>query len=258
MIISKVPDNLVLKRLMAYNSFETGDFSNGLLQIQEFFRIANPFDILPSDYKYYARLLAKNNQDSLSIVNYLKVVALSDTSNELYKEIASTYEKMKKYDESARYMEKFIKSTENPENSDLFYWGKDCYLAAGDVDTTRIASDPERKEVRKVLLAKADSIFSIVISHVPDNYLGYLWRARVDAMSDPETEQGLAKPCYEKVADILEQTKVHKNELLESYQYLGYYYYLKKDNQNSLIFWNKILTIDPVNTVALKAVKGIK
>jgi len=257
-IIPHDPDNLVLRRLLAYNSFETGDFDKGLEQIQEFFRVVKPSDIISSDFKYYALLLGKNNQDSLSIVNYLKAVALSDTPNELYKGIALTYEKMKKYDESASYLGKFIKSTDKPENSDLFFWGRDCYFAAGAIDTAGIASKPEKAEVRKALLTKADSIFSIVISHVPDNYLGYLWRARVNAMSDPETERGLAKPYYEQVAAILEQAKNNKNELLESYQYLGYYYYLKKDMQNSLTFWNKIFAIDPGNTVARQAIKGIK
>ena len=71
--------------------------------------------------------------------------------------------------------------------------------------------------------------------------MGYFWRARVNAILDPNTELGLAKPYYEKVVEILEKTNTaeRKKEMIEAYQYLGYYYYLKEDMTNSLIYFNK-------------------
>ena len=258
-LISHYPTNQVLKRILAYNLFETGKFTEGLTQMQDFFKSIEPSNIIASDYKYYARLLSKNNQDSLSIVNYQKAIETGEKPEDFYKEIASLYERMKKYGDAAIYLGKYIKTAETVSNSDVMYWGRDCYFAAGAIDSVAMANDPLKIEVRKNLYLKADSIFGELAVKTPDNYLGYFWRARVNAILDPNTETGLAKPYYEKVIEILEQpNKNNKKELLEAYQYLGYYYYLKEDFVNSKIYWNKILVIDPNNAMAQQAIEGMK
>ncbi|MGV8091641.1 MAG: hypothetical protein AB2L24_07245 [Mangrovibacterium sp.] len=258
-ILLKDPDNKILNRLEAYNAFEIGDYSKGLEEMQDFLKKVDTTDLITSDYKYYARLLAKNDQDSLSIVYFLKAAETSSDPKEFYKEIASLYEKMKKYREAASFLEKHVKSSDSPANSDIFLWGRDCYFAAGAIDSIAIAADPQQANVRQELYQTADSLFAEVITRSPDNYLGYFWRARANANIDPETVQGLAKPYYEQVIALLEQSgKNNKRELVESYQYLGYYYYLKEDLDSSKIYWNKILTIDPSNAVAQQALEGLK
>ena len=47
-------------------------------------------------------------------------------------------------------------------------------------------------------------------------------------------------------------------KLAEYYRYLGYFYYLKKDLDNSKIYWNKVLEIDPSNKVAQEALQSIQ
>ncbi len=94
---------------------------------------------------------------------------------------------------------------------------------------------------------------------VPDNYLGNFWRARVNSLRDPETAQGLAKPYYEAALGILEQKPdATKSVLVECNSYLGYYYFVKEDYDQSKLYWNKILEIDPGNETATKALGGIK
>jgi len=39
---------------------------------------------------------------------------------------------------------------------------------------------------------------------------------------------------------------------------LGFYYYIKNDKTNSLLYWNKILELDPEHATAKEAVKQIK
>ena len=77
---------------------------------------------------------------------------------------------------------------------------------------------------------------------------------------DPETTDGLAKPYYEKVMDMLlsKNEPKYNSALIECYSYLGYYYLLKSDYPTSKEFWNKILAIDPTNATAKKALEGIK
>ena len=46
--------------------------------------------------------------------------------------------------------------------------------------------------------------------------------------------------------------------LVECNSYLGYYYFVKEDYNQSKLYWNKILEIDPGNETATKALGGIK
>jgi len=106
--------------------------------------------------------------------------------------------------------------------------------------------------------AQADTAFGMLSSKVPDLPIAYFWRARVKANFDPETEQGLAKPYYEKFLTVSNtDTSKFKKEVIEAYKYLGYYYFLKNDKQQSLEYWRKVLDLDPADEQAEDAIKGI-
>lgn len=71
---------------------------------------------------------------------------------------------------------------------------------------------------------------------------------------DPETDKGLAKPFYEKTIEVLDAKGDGDPRIyIECYSYLGYYYYVKEDIENSKIYWEKILAIDPTNEIANRA-----
>ena len=249
-----------LKRILAYNLDETADYKNGIQTIRDFFNSVDKSEIIATDYRHYAFMLQKDNQDSLAVVNFLKAIEASGGSMVFYKEIATSYDKMKRYEEAAKYYELHVKTGKNIVAADLLYWGRDCYFTAGAIDSTAIAADSTLAIKKLALYTKADSVFGDFTTRYPEHYLGYFWRARVNAVLDPETVLGLAKPYYEKVVEILEKTNnaERKKEMVESYQYLGYYYFLKEDNVNSLVYFEKILSLDPENTVAKQAIEGMK
>ena len=111
---------------------------------------------------------------------------------------------------------------------------------------------------KKSYLKKADEIFAEISQRVPDNYLGYFWRARTNAMADPESTEGLAKPYYESALALLEKkTDASKSLIIECESYLGYYHFLKKDYDQSKVYWNKILQLDPENVTAKQALQGL-
>ncbi|MDR2916034.1 MAG: hypothetical protein LBV74_14615 [Tannerella sp.] len=101
-------------------------------------------------------------------------------------------------------------------------------------------------------LNKADSVFDILISRAPDSYSGYRYKALTKHAITPEIESGLAKPYYEKVVEIITNSKdelstSEKRVLLEAYNYLGYYFYMKSDKENTILLWTKVLELDPDN-----------
>ncbi|HVO75592.1 MAG TPA: tetratricopeptide repeat protein [Ignavibacteriaceae bacterium] len=106
--------------------------------------------------------------------------------------------------------------------------------------------------------AQADTAFGTLSSKVPDLAIAYFWKARVKANFDPESEQGLAKPYYEKFLSVSNSdTSKFRKEVIEAYKYLGYYYFLKNDKQESLEYWRKVLDLDPNDEQAKAAIKDM-
>ena len=115
------------------------------------------------------------------------------------------------------------------------------------------------KDKIKLDYSKADSALTMLIQKVPDLAVAYFWKARVSTNFDPESKSGLAKPFYEKFIEKAGADKdKFKKELIESYQYLGYYYYLQQDNAQSRVYWQEVLNLDPENKQATDVLKMLK
>ena len=98
-----------------------------------------------------------------------------------------------------------------------------------------------------------------MIGHFPDHYLGYLMRARANSALDPQAEEGLAVPYYTKALEMmLPDVEKRKNDILESYRYLGFYHLGKNDVTQAKHFWNKVLEYDPADETALQVIKSLK
>lgn len=252
----KDPGNHILKRLAMYNNYELKQNEAGLAAATRFFDNPNNPDYVYLDYLYYGRLLSAFKQADKAIVYYEKALKMDPEKVEIWKELSDTYEKLHNYDKAIEAYNSYLKGQEDPaETSDLFLLGR-LYYYVGSAESDSLKNDPGKK---KELLAHADSIFGIVAERVSDNYLGNFWRARTNSLLDPETTEGLAKPYYEAALAILEsKPDVSKSLLIECDSYLGYYYFVKNDYPTSKTYWNKILTIDPGNETAKKALEGIK
>ena len=257
--------NLVAKRIKSYTLFELKKYSEGIALIQDVVNRKDTENIMQLDYEYYAKLLSQNDKDSLGLIYFFKVLKADTSKKDLYDPIAKSYDKLKKYDKAIEYYEKLIASKTASTATDYFMLARSCYNEGNSL--TNVADSA----IKLKYYIKADTSFAMVISKSPLSHLGYFWRARVNTLLDPETEKGLAKPFYEKADSIMNTNPTKfKRELVETYQYLGYYYYLKgdrdkessklfkEDNENSKLYWNKLLAIDPENSKAKEALKGIK
>lgn len=244
------PDNFLLARLSIYNDFETGAYQKGLDEATAFFAIPNG-KFIWQDYLYYGRLLNEAHQyeASLAALEKSRTMSESNVHPEIYKDIANVSVHFGNDNRAIEAYTKYIElAGEAAEASDYYQLGKYYYTAASKDSITG-----------NVYLQKADSLFAIVRNRVPSSYLGCFWQARTNAMMDPESEKGLAKPYYESSISILEKNPdKYTKELIECYRYLGYYFYLQKDFENSKMYWNKIVTLDPSNEMAKEALKNIK
>ena len=264
-------DNHLLKRLKMYDLYETKAYAEGIQASDVFFADPNNPDFVYMDYLYRARLYAANNEIDKAMVEFDKAMKLDEKGEhpEISKEASEAQQKAQNYPEAIRLYQQYLDGMKDKaEVTDLFMFGRLYYMAAGALSTPVVADSTQTEAPivatvdsiqLKAYLIEADTIFAQVAERVPDNYLGNFWRARTNAMLDPETTQGLAKPYYEKALAILEENpKASKNVLIECESYLGYYYFLKEEYEQSKVYWEKILAIDPENATAKQALEGLQ
>ena len=142
---------------------------------------------------------------------------------------AETYFKSKKYPEAIASYEQLLLLRRKPASQDYYTLGRAYYF---------------NKQFEK-----ADTMFQKLIELQPNMTVGYLWEARTKSNLDPESENGLAKPYYEKLIEKAAATpEKSKNDLVEAYSYLGYYHFLKEEVLVSKSYWQKVLTLKPDDT----------
>jgi tetratricopeptide (TPR) repeat protein len=232
-----------IKRILALSYYYADDSANGPAAFADYIRSADKASITANDYGYYAKLLAKSGADSLAIQNYKSAINLDSTDYDFHGELAVIYFKKKMWDNCAVEYEKKIellgKASKQPGVQDYFDLGKAYYYDS--------------------LYVQADTTFSMLVAKIPNSPVGYFWKARTKSNFDPESEQGLAKPFYEKYIELAQgEPEKNKRDLIEAYCYLGYYYYLMKDNTTSIDYWNKVAALDPENAQAKEALKSLK
>ena len=251
------PANFVLNRLRMYNASKVNDQVNGLNYANYFFTLkSEKADFIPLDYMSYAIILTDAGEYNKALDLFNSMLEADPNKMDVYKELYSVYSKMgesgKAADSYKKYMD--LMGADYLSVLDYYQLGRAYYAAASSLlnDSTEIG-----KTQFKEYITKADSAFTTVCNLTPDSYTGYLWRGHTNAMLDPETTEGLAKPHYEAAANAIlnkakENNGVNENQkdLVTCYQYLGYYYYLKEDKANSTKYWHMVLALDPGNANA--------
>lgn len=227
-----------LNRALAYSYFEESQYPNASYYMNKFMTNAAADKVTAKDYIYYGRIQVKSGKDSLGVINLTKAFEMDTANVDLLNEIAVIYLKAKKHQEAGDTYKKRIQFT-NGSATDYYKMGRAYYDAKNWVE--------------------ADSAFSKVSQKSPDFEPAYLFRARVYSNYDPETETGVAKPFYEKLIEKASSDSVkYQKDILEGYNYLGYYYFKNQKYCESMLYWDKILILDPLNTVASDALKDLK
>jgi tetratricopeptide (TPR) repeat protein len=266
-VLEKHPNNLVAKRLYAYALSKTEGGGKSIEAIKHFIETTPEENHIALDYACYAEQLLENERYEDAVVYYEKVIQKDTTKRALWSTIGDAFVKVERRDSADHYYALYESTLSTPDAPLLLKRGRNLYaLGARD-------SVPER---RAYVLRRADTMFMKIIDLAPTFVQAHLWRARIHSQLDPETLDGLAKPFYENVMEVvskLENPDRYKNELAESCRYLGYYYYLQADeitrkhNDNpdfarteylkAKDFFLKALEYNPKDTIAAEALQGI-
>ena len=232
-LIQIEPDNASSIRIVAYSYLRLEAVEASKYYFQKLFSLSG-INYLPTDYENYSDLLSKTGNDSLAIEYLSKITELDSTRKDIYGKMSILYFKNKNWNGVINSLE----SKGDLTAQEYFDLGKAYYFTQK--------------------YNEADVAFNMLTSKVPDLAVAYFWQARVKTNFDPESDSGLAKPFYEQFISLSkEDTTKFKKELIEAYSYLGYYYYLKTDNTNSKLYWQKVYAIDPKNVQAVEALKSL-
>lgn len=255
--LEKNARHAAFNRLAMYNNTDLKRYEEAERYANAFFNASDNADYSYLDYRYCGALLSALKKYDQAVIEYGKALEKDSSQIDVWREISDVYEQNNDYAKAIaayrKYYDALAQDKKTPET--LFQLGRLYYGEGISADTSAV-----QPADRTAALQSADSVFALVSSQAPESYLGDIWRARTNSAIDPETTEGLAKPYYEKVADLLQAKNDPKYNaaLIECYSYLGYYYLLKSDYPASKEFWNKILAIDPTNATAKKALDGIK
>lgn len=244
------PNDEQLKHILAYSYYSLEEKDNGIPAFDKYFSLAKPEEYTSTDFAYYGKLQLLAGNDSIAAINYNKALKLDTSLTELHGELAVIYFKSKRYTDAAKEYElKEKQSGKKLSLREYFDYGRAFMLSKQ--------------------YGKADSVFIKMIDSKPDLPIGYLWRARANASIDTTTELGLSKPHYEKFIELAlkstDQSKM-KNDLIEAYRYLGYFYFIKREDpafkeiwrENYKNYWEKVLELDPESQAAKDALDNLK
>ena len=247
------PRDLVFNRLIMYNYTDMKAYDRALEASVELFehsekkREGEHEDFSYLDYIYYGYILNGNGRYEEGIAQFNRALQLNGERSDVLLAISKAYENVGDYPNAVKHYKLYMDKLPEEERSPyvVYELGR-LYYAQGTNKADSQTLTAEKKEA----LQLADQTFAEVERLRPDSYLGVYWRARTHVALDPETERGLAKPYYQKVIEMCEQTG--GSQLMEAYKYMAYYYYVKKDQANTLKYADKILDIDPNDAYGLR------
>ena len=230
-VLAADPSNLTMNRLRPYLLYETGDFAGAATAMDTYMKVAPADKIIPEDYSYQGRILARSGQPDKGIEVIQKAIKTQtdpDKVKELQRDLATAYSTKKDYANAANIYSQLAKTGDLTDQFRLA-----TVFSAGKMYT------------------RADSVYNIINTAKPTYAPAYLARAKANAGLDPEAKKGLAKPSYDKYIELskaegADPTKFREG-LVEAYGYLGVYNFQQGDKAAALTNFQQVLALDPEN-----------
>lgn len=242
--LTKNPRSATFNRLAMFNSTELKEYASALQYADALFNKSDSAKYTYFDVVYYGNALKGNQEYDKALEQYQKALAMEiddrDKRAGIYKEIADAYKEKDDYDNAVKNYREYMNGLDKASAADYAGLGQMCIQRA----------DKLTGEARTAAFRDAEKVYDELLAKYSDaEDFATLYKARINSYIDPETKDGLAKPYYEKLVEIInaraERDKTDMTRLLEAYRYLGYYYLLQNDKETSDSYWNKILEIDP-------------
>lgn len=265
--------NPVINRIYGWSYAGLGKNQEAVETLTNFINTA-PDKVIGDDYKYRGRAygsLGTPEGDSLAIVD-LEKAAPTDTTENLYRELAKKTYDMKKYDKAATYYAKAISTDKKPLNTDYLFEGLSNYQQGFRVGRDVAQGDTAmQRQLKQQYFLRADSAFANMIQRVEqagDTYpVAYYYRGQSNYYAYPSAvalNNGAAVPYYEKFIQQATtepdaaKKQTYQKYLVPTYKLLASYSLAKKDETKAKEYIAKVREIDPNDKDAKAFLEGPK
>ena len=247
--MSKKPRNAGYNRLALYNSVELKQFDEAKGYVDALFNKSDSVDLTANDYKF-AGITFNALKDYDSAITYYNKQLESATEPaqkaNVLKDLSDAYKAKGDFKTSLAKYEEYLQL--NPKV------GINDYNGLANIYRNQAANQKGAEQVASV--NKAVEIYKTMEEKYPSNadFCNFM-AARTLGLLDPTQAKGLARPYYEKLANIIEQKGVKDNSdkarISEAYTYLGIYLYkIKNEAAAAKPYFEKLIQIDPENATA--------
>jgi tetratricopeptide (TPR) repeat protein len=273
-----------MNRIAGYSAYEEGNFDLAKQYMDRLFANLDADRIIKKDYIYYARILARKNQ------NYIKMVIDADNDADELSKLQARYATLKSpakeqakasidvlqakvdaskaqikvaEDELAMAFDAYDKAIKFGDEEDLnlvyekgsVQYGAHYYAAAASTwsylldkgrDSENDFIQVGRAYYQDKAFSKADETFSKMIAKYPDNLQGYLWMANTASAQDPDSELGIAKPKFQILLQKAAVDSVrYAKEMYDAMRFLGYEALQNKRYDEAKAYYNRMMNLSP-------------
>ncbi|MET4080586.1 Flp pilus assembly protein TadD [Pedobacter sp. UYP30] len=254
------PKALIVTRLKGWSAYENGDYPNALTYMQDFFaKEKDTTKLLPNDYLYLGQAQIKGGKDTTAaMANLAKAIEKDSTNSGAIGDVATALLKAKKFKDAFNAYKLAVKYNPNAIGSpyNYYYMGQAAFYQS-------YYDKRDKKPFDEKMLVEADSALTHLTKVDTTFALGVFTQARVNDYIDQARQatdlKGLAIPYYEKYISMIkpEDQEKSKNNLLESYNYIGAYF-AEKDKPKAIENLEKSAALDPQGSYAPLKLKELK
>lgn len=242
--ISKFPKNISFKRIALWSAVDTQKFSEALGHAEAV--MGDTAKKSARDFNYYGMALKGNNLYEKAIEQYNKALSLDSKDFKPLQYISEVYTAMGLEDKALEYSERYMNNSPAASASDYIKLAGIYIQKAGKGDA------PEAN------FAKALGIYENMGKKFPS--IGYFARLQAANSAFQTERDDIALDYYKKVINELEAKQCDNDELgalKTAYKNAGYIYWSTKNDLNAAYpYFQKLLKLDPENSLAKQAVEA--
>ncbi len=241
----KFQRNAALNRISFWDYTNLKDYDNAIKYAERLYNASDSAKITSKDHLHYGYAFLGKEDMANAIQMFQKAIdegeEYPDDRLDAMKNMATAYQKNGDIENAVAVYDKYLKSKPEITAADMgslaTMWQNHAKTLEGDA----------KKEAQ----LKADAVWGEIAEKFPSvAHVAYNNRARIAVSLDPESTEGLAKPYYEKVVELLankpDRAANENKYLVDAYHYLGAYYtIIANDKAQGDLYWNKILEINP-------------
>ena len=263
--LAKEPNNATLTRLSMFCANNLKKFDEAASYGEALFTKVPKDSVNYShlDYLNYGNALLGIGQVEKAIEKYKEGLSLEAEEKDLadiHKSLSDAHKQQKNFPEAIASYRKYLATAKDPDAIAFAGLG---LLNQQHARSLKVEGQEGMSEDERNAYLEADKVWSELVEKYPDAAeYGLFQRALVNMNLDPDQSQGLAKPYYEKLIELItareEPDATDLNRLVASYGTLMQYHYnVAKDNAKALEYAQKLLELKPDNEQYQKMVESL-